>query len=467
MSLAILHKINSKGKIRPTKKFHIGLARDLQNDAFDPSNIKDFYINASDRSKHIGCMGATQMGKSRLIEYMIEQDIKAGNNLAIIDPKGDAQLLSKTVQASAESGRLNDLMLVTPIYPQQSLKIDPLAYYYAPDELVDHTISGIKAKEEYFINVASEITTVIVEGLIALEKSKGNKNARLNFLDIKNWSTYHDLVKFKDSITYLINNPDPSIRYSAEETVRNIEQILQSPQDFFAKVSSSLRTTLTALTSGTTGKIIGKAKTNEFIKRFEEGKGCILYCNTGQLLARRTAHIIGRVLISMIQSMAGRFFASGRKINPPLSIYIDEGHNVLYRGIQELFNKGGSAGIWLNFFTQSMSQMIEEVGDDITASIIDNIHIWFFMRVNHEETARYIEESTPIKYIRQPILAMAGGKIGVSLRTVEQRLVLKEKVIKLKPQWMYIRKDGKVYKCKIATVKPPYIKIEWPDIKVL
>ncbi len=61
-----------------------------------------------------------------------------------------------------------------------------------------------------------------------------------------------------------------------QEVCHNIEQILNSPADFFAKVSSSLRTTLSALTSGSTGRIIGKSLVNEFIKRFEEGKR--VYC---------------------------------------------------------------------------------------------------------------------------------------------------------------------------------------------
>jgi hypothetical protein len=216
-------------------------------------------------------MGTTRIGKTRLLEYLITQDIKAGHNVIAIDPKGDVDLLSKIIQTAAEAGRLHEIMLITPIYPDLSLKMDPLAYYYMQDELVDHVISGIRAKEEYFINVASEISTVIVAGLIAIAKAK-NEKLRLNFNDIKIRSTHPALKKFSESLEFFKAHHDPEVSDTVNEVLANIEQILESPADFFAKVSSSLRTTLTALTSSTTGRIIGKAYTNEFVKRFEQGQ---------------------------------------------------------------------------------------------------------------------------------------------------------------------------------------------------
>ena len=269
------------------------------------------------------------------MESVIEQDILKGYNLAIIDPKGDIDLFSKVIQASAESGRLEEVMLLTPIYPDHSVKLDPLSHYYMEDELVDHVVSGIKAKEDYFIAIASEVTGAVVSGL-ALKAKRFGKDLNANFSDIKSRVTYKDLQDLKQELL-LIKDALPEV----VEVCDNIDQILSSTQEFFSKVASSLRTMLSALSSGNTGKIIGKSYVNEFVARFEEGKGVILYCNTGSLLARRTAHIIGRVLISMIQSMVGRFFASGRKLDPPLCIHIDEGHNIAYMGIQELFSKGG------------------------------------------------------------------------------------------------------------------------------
>ncbi len=463
-ALEKLQEINKKGRTRKNKKLHLGKVVDLAET--DKMKVKDYHLNNSERGGHLGVLGTTRIGKTRLLEHLISQDIKAGHNVVALDPKGDIDLLSKIIQVAAESGRLDEVMVITPIYPQYSLKMDPLAYYYMQDELVDHVVSGMRVKEEYFSNVASEISSVIVAGLIALSKIKDEPH-RLNFNDIKIRSTHPALKKFSETLHAFKQHNDSEISETVNEVLDNIEQILESPQDFFAKVSSSLRTTLTALTSSTTGRIIGKAYTNEFVKRFEQGKRVILICNTGSLLARRTAHIVGRVLVSMIQSTVGRFFASGRNITPPLCLYIDEGHNVLYKGIQELFNKAGGAGVWINFFTQSFAQMEEEMGQEACHSIIDNINSWIFMKVNHEKTAQIIEDMSPLVNRREPYLHLDSGDIRLSLRETKERLILKEKALQLKKRWFYLRTQGKTYKGIVPDVPDPYVNIKFPEIKVV
>lgn len=456
-----LTRMNKYGKIRKTDSVHIGKVVGLEDYNF--SNIHEFNLPNKARSGHFGCVGTTRVGKTKLLTHMIVQDIHSGKNVVFIDPKGDADAMSAVLQAAVESGRLNDLMLITPIYPDCSLMIDPLAYYYLSDELVDHVVSGIKSDDEYFVNVASEVTTAVVAGIIAQNVAK-NQETKMNFLDIKQRVDYESLGQLGTSLQYLENHPSQTVRDLVEEATLNIRQIRSSPQDFFAKVSSSLRTVLTALTSSTTGKIIGKAKTNEFVRRFERGDGVILICNTGSLLTRRTAYTIGRVLISMIQSMVGRFFASGARLKRPLCIYLDEGHNILYQGIQELFNKAGGAGVWLHFFTQSMSQIEEAVGPPTTQSIIDNISTWVYMRVNHNETAKYIEESAPIHTVYKNIVNIGDAKLSMSLREEDEYSIRADKVVKLKPRYFYLRTGGIYYKGVVPEVKPPRMRIKFPEI---
>lgn len=453
-----LRKLNRKGFIRPSRGLHLGLTVNLEDKEW---KVRDYYLPENVRPGHLGCFGTTRTGKTRLLSYMLEQDILTGKNVCFVDPKGDIEAVSYIISAAVRAGRLDDILYISPINAEYSLKIDPLAYYYLLDEVVDHVISGIKAREEYFINVASEITTAVVAGLVALALSKGKK-PNMNFLQIKEKIDYASLKAFGESLSYLRTHSDGKVRELAEESILNINQVLNSPQDFFAKVSSSLRTVLTMLTSSTTGKIIGKAETNEFIRRFEEGKGVILICNTGSMLARRTAHIIGKVLVSMIQSMAGRFFASGRKLDPPLCLYLDEGHNVLYWGIEDFFAKAGGAGVYISLFTQSMSQIAEAVGENAMHSIMDNMNTWIYMRVNHNETARYIEENSPLRTTYKQVISMGGGRVAISMKEGEERLILMEKILKLKPRYYYLRSEGQVYKGITPFVKPAPIKIKYP-----
>ncbi|MDE3219201.1 MAG: type IV secretion system DNA-binding domain-containing protein, partial [Nitrospirota bacterium] len=68
-----------------------------------------------DRAGHVGCFGTTRSGKSRMIEAVMEQDIRKGYSTVVFDPKGDQVLFSKFVQVAAESGRLDQVLLLTPI----------------------------------------------------------------------------------------------------------------------------------------------------------------------------------------------------------------------------------------------------------------------------------------------------------------------------------------------------------------
>jgi type IV secretory pathway TraG/TraD family ATPase VirD4 len=227
-------------------------------------------------------------------------------------------------------------------------------------------------------------------------------------------------------------------------------------------VSSSLRTVLTALSVGSVGKVIGKANTNPFIERLEKGKRVILVVQTGSLLTRRTAHIIARVLLSMVQSFVGRVLAGGGIINPPLCVHIDEASNVLYLGIEDLFNKAGGAGVWLHLMTQSYQDLVAELGDPHAKKILDNTNTKIVFRVNDPETARYVSNLAGIHRRFSPILSLGGG---VSVREMEEERIFPDEVLALRPREFFAFTMDGIYKGKTTTVLPPKVKIEFPEVK--
>ncbi|RKY68863.1 MAG: conjugal transfer protein TraG [Candidatus Latescibacterota bacterium] len=436
---------------RPKKAF-IGYGYRLD----EPGKVRKIKLRDSDRKGHVFCFGSTRIGKTRLIELMIEQDIRKGYSVTLFDPKGDIDLFSKVVQVAYEEGREKDLCLVTPIFPQCSAKMDPLAYYYMPEELVSHVVSGIKAREEFFINVAYETTFVIVQALLFFAKIK-NEKTTLNFNTIKERASYKDLKNLEEQLKDYEAEPE------AQEILATLRQILASPQDYFAKVSSSLRTVLTSLSVGSVGAIIGKAKANEFIKRLEEGKRVILVVQTGSLLTRKTAHIVARVLLSMIQSFVGRVFLSGRRLYPPLCVYMDEASNLLYAGVEDLFNKAGGAGVWVHAFTQSIADIEAEIGPPSARKILDNTNTKIFMRVNDPKTADYIADYSGMRRKFSPLLSLGGG---ITVREIEEPNVRPESVLNLQPRDFYMFSFEGAYRGKVGHVKEPYFSVTYPKVEV-
>ena len=422
---------------------------------------KDIYIDFNTRRQHIGCIGTTGAGKTRLMIHMIVQDILAGNSVFIIDPKYDEALLASVIEACVLAGRLDEFIYFNPIFPDLSNKLNLLYSYYIPDELVDHVVAGVRAKEEYFENIAYEVTSAIILGLYALAKAK-KEEFNTNFYEVKKWCSYNSLTELKNSLTYLINSTDEEVRNLASDLVLFLEQILSSPADFFAKVSSSLRTVLTSLSASTAGKLVGKATTNEFITRLEEGKSVVTYCNTGVLLMRKTSHIFGRILMSMTQSLIGRTLAVGKKIHPPLIIYLDEGQNVLYRGVDELFAKGRAANVSINFFTQSFSSIKSIIGDEYARVIMDNISTWIYFRVNCEETAMLIEKSIPPSRIYNKRLVPGKDGSMVVLGEDTKSLLDANRIMILPNRRFILKLKDNFYICNTPEVKDPKLKILLP-----
>ena len=435
------------------RKTYLGYGYNLQT----PGKVKKISLKDSDRKGHLFGFGSTRIGKTRLIELMMEQDIRKGYSLVVFDPKGDIDIFSKIVQIAYEENRQDELCLVTPIFPDCSAKMDPLAYYYMPEELVSHVVSGIKAKEEFFINIAYETTFVIVLSLLFFARIK-NERPNLNFNSVKERASYTDLKNLEAQLKDYENDPE------AEEILATLRQILASPQDYFSKVSSSLRTVLTSLSAGSVGAIIGKAKANNFIKRLEQGKRVILIVQTGSLLTRKTAHIVARVLLSMIQSFVGRIYLSGRTITPPLCLYMDEASNLLYMGVEDLFNKAGGAGVWIHAFTQSIADIEAELGPANARKILDNTNSKVFMRVNDPNTANYIADYSGMVKRYSPILSLGGG---ITVREVEEPNVRPESVLNLQLRDFYMFTFEGAFKGKAGFVKEPYLKVMYPRVEVL
>lgn len=407
----------------------------------------------TDREGHIFTMGATRSGKTRLAEAMIEHDIRAGRSILWIDPKGDNAIFSKIVTVAREVGREGDLLFFSPVFPRYSVKIDPLSHYFMPEEVVNHVVSGVRVREEFYFNIAYEVTLVVVQSLMLISRSLGERPV-FTFRRIKENIGYRELEGLRAQIAE-IDDPE------AGEVLMNLDQILSSPQDYFSKVSSSLRTVITSLSSGSVGEIIGKDPANRFIERLEAGESVILVVQTGSLLTRKTAHIMARVLLSMVQSFVGRTLGSHRKIDPPLAVYADEASNVLYFGIDDLFNKAGGAGVWLHMLTQSKQDLVAELGPAYTGKILDNTNTKIVFRVNDPNTASYASRMAGTAKRFSPIMSLGGG---LSVREIEESRVPPENFMRLARREFYAFTFDGIYMGKTLDVQPCE-EIRFPEIK--
>ena len=87
--------------------------------------------------------------------------------------------------------------------------------------MVNHVVSGVRVREEFYFNIAYEVTLVVVQSLMLISKSLGERPV-FTFRRIKENIGYRELEGLRAQIAE-IDDPE------AEETLMNLDQILSSP----------------------------------------------------------------------------------------------------------------------------------------------------------------------------------------------------------------------------------------------
>ncbi|WP_429886119.1 type IV secretory system conjugative DNA transfer family protein [Geoalkalibacter halelectricus] len=436
-----------KAPERPVTRIGTGVHLD------DPTRIVEIALPDEDRRRHCFIFGTTGVGKTRLVELMIAQDIAKGYSVVYFDPKGDQQSFTRIYEEARRAGREGDMMLVTPIFPEYSAVVDPLAYYFMPDELVGHIVSGITVgKEPYYRNVAKEITTAVVLSNILLAREEGRLPSQ-NLDAIRQGIRRSALEQTMHALRRLA---DPE----AASVAGALQDILDSPQDYYAKVSSTLRTCLNDLSFGNVGAIIGKADSNRFMQRLEEGRSVILIVHTGSSITREAGATLSRVILSMLQSFIGRVYMSNRqRVSPPLAVYLDEAQNILFQGAENLFAQAGAADVMMHAFAQSINQLEAVLGREFARSILDIANTKLFMRCNDAETSEYVVRHFGVHNVLAGIFSTA----QVTTREIEQDVLKTQDILGLQPREFYLMTFSGRYRGATIDAPPPELRIVFPD----
>lgn len=428
----------------------------------DPLVLRDLEMNNDSRRGHILVIGATRVGKTRLEELFLMQDIRDGRSVVVIDPKGDGDLHRRIVYEAAKAGRTSELLYVSPFFPDLSNKMNVLASYYMEEELISHIVSGIKTSgDDFFYNIALEVAGALVRGKLLLKRINGDKTP-LTLGDIAESCHYGDPLTGMMGLKASLDKEKKEDGDEASNIANLIGQALGGKEEYYAKVSSSLRTVLNQLTVGVSGKIFGKAEGNAFLDRLENGKPVILYIQTGSMLVREVSSTMARVSLSMVQSLVGRIYGADKKFDPPLCLHLDEFSNIAYKGVEDMLNKAGGSDCWITAYTQDFADIEAELGRERAAKIIANTNTKIIMRVNDITTANLVSELGGLE-TKYSLMVGIGGSIMT--REAENAVIKPEHLLRQDIREFHFFGFEGVWKAKAAPVEPAPYKIKIPELK--
>ena len=451
--------------------FKVGWGIPLREVLKKEAHRLDVYIPDEIRSGHIGVFGTTRTGKTRLAENLAEHDIRTGKSVWIFDPKGDIDLLAKVIQVAWETGRLKEFIFFSPIHLNISEKLNPLAYWVMLEEVTHHIASGVSGAATsgdaaFFYKVAKEVLLVVARSLQVLDVAAG-RQPEFNIVRLNNFISYTDIQRLLVQLENVKRTVNAEIdgrtikEIVEQELLPKITQMLASGEEHFSKVSGTLRAELSQFAIGSISQLFGAVKRNVVFEKLHKKEPIIFYCMTGSLLTRDTAHIIARILLSGLQAVAWQKNAKGETFSPPLSIIIDEASNVVYYGMEDLYNKIGGTRGYLTSLTQSIADYSTVLGENFTQKIMDNLNIQIFLRVNHMATSKYVSDKAGKIRVFSPIISMGGFS---SARETEKKLLPDDAATKLEPREYIAFVYEKSYIGKTATVSPSRLKLKMPEL---
>ncbi|MDX1252274.1 MAG: type IV conjugative transfer system coupling protein TraD [Gammaproteobacteria bacterium] len=89
----------------------------------------DVWMDLRERVGHMLVLGTTRVGKTRLAEILIAQDIRRGAVVIVFDPKGDADLLRRMYAEAKRAGRLDQFSIFHLGFPELSSRYNPIGSF--------------------------------------------------------------------------------------------------------------------------------------------------------------------------------------------------------------------------------------------------------------------------------------------------------------------------------------------------
>jgi DNA helicase HerA-like ATPase len=338
-----------------------------------------------ERKTHTYIVGASGCGKSELLKSLIVQDIETNiNAIIVIDPNGDFAKQVAKFKQNADPSRAGKLVYIdpflcsplTPVINPFDLPNKP--QYYDPEkfktilekrgdqiqkaliQIFDDLGAGFSPKMESYLFPC--ICTVLL-------KPDGDLNDLLRFF-IE--GEHDDLIELGK------RSPNPTHR----ELFVNGFQIASSTRE---GIRDKLRQMLNF--SGLRDLVTGKSTVD--LEAEIEARKLIVFNLSKGILPEKVSLYYGKLLISLLQSIAFQRAGIEEKKRTPTLLYIDEFQNYVNDDIKTILNEGRKYRIYLHLASQTVGQ---EMSVSIKRAVAGNTNIKIVGEQKDPETWRATAE---------------------------------------------------------------------------
>ena len=131
---------------------------------------RPIHMDLADRVGHTLVLGTTRVGKTRLAELLIAQDIRRGDVVIVFDPKGDADLFMRLYVEAKQANRLDRFHCFHLGYPELSARYNPVGSFARVTEVAGRIAGQLpgEGQSATFREFVWRYVNVIAKALTAL-----------------------------------------------------------------------------------------------------------------------------------------------------------------------------------------------------------------------------------------------------------------------------------------------------------
>ena len=427
---------------------------------------------------HVLIGGTTRSGKTRLLEVIVCEAVRAPGTVVVIDPKGDVELLVRAASQARRMGR--EFRFFSPAFPQASKTFNPLSMCETTTELAARVQAlmpggGGMARDPFF----TEYPLAIIERLGAAQAAVGEK------WTIEGLNAVTTLVPpLEDLIAKYVHRavferggehvpPFREMKAEYEQSGRRdllADAMLDDygkPRDHWQRVTANLTPAFRGVTGGEMGRLLSTIPPDlswQKIVAGSGGQGMVVYFAMNSLMFGEVSNRIGRVVLQDLIGFLGRRYAYDDPDSmTPITILIDEFSNVAYGGFIDALNKGGGAKAHFMLAMQSLADPEAAMGREGAQRVLDNLNTRIWFRLTDDRTAKLATEGLGFTHVafEEAGHGISFGGVGGMVGNTSARLSRSEKPL-IRSEWLtamprgecLVRLRGENWKLRVPLLRP-------------
>ncbi|MBI2623711.1 MAG: type IV secretion system DNA-binding domain-containing protein [Candidatus Liptonbacteria bacterium] len=340
-----------------------------------------FGIKRKDRRRHLYVVGKSGVGKTKLLELMIRQDIAYGHGLCLIDPHGD--VVDATIDFVPEN-RIEDVIIIDPTDFQYPSSFNPLSNV---DPNFKHQLTQglIEVMEKQFgANWTPRLEHVFRFTCLALlDYPHATMRGMISMLTDRNYR--QKVVEYiEDDMVkrfWAIEFADWSEKFDTDAIIPLVNKLGQFLSDPMLR------------------NIFGQKENKINIEELMNKKKILLINLSKGRLGEENSSFFGSMFITKIKQAGMARASMPESERHDFYLYVDEFHNVVTETFENILSEARKYGLCLTMAHQYMEQLLPRV----QAAVLGNVGSIVIFRVGGDDAVALKPEMAPIFDVKDMI----------------------------------------------------------------